>query len=80
MNDQGSWKIIRASVNDIRYSWINILFINFIFVISIQYTCSYISSERNLTASRLPAGLVTSKIDLDCSNCRLHNENDSESW
>ena len=32
MNDQSLWRIIRASVNDIRYSRINILFINFIFL------------------------------------------------
>ena len=56
LNDQSSWRITRTSANGIRHSRFNIVFIHFIFVISIQY--SSISSERNLTASRLPAGFV----------------------
>ena len=32
LNKQSSWRIIRTSANDIRYSRINILFINFIFL------------------------------------------------
>ena len=32
LNNQSLWRIIRTSANDIRYSRINILFINFIFL------------------------------------------------